>query len=198
VPGTASRFIPLKRPGAYPITTGIRQLAQALTEPTRLAPHRRSSASSRLRSITSRSRRRRCIRLRAEHGAYSESHTVISHHDGADTSSGNGGHGDPHDSPPTRATAPVEVMLYLVLPRCPATRSCPRKIQMSVFLQFRTVSGTLFGSGGGWARSPRRSAAPDRRPIDRGSQPHPLFYRASPARSARRAAQATLNRRASR
>jgi hypothetical protein len=33
IPGTASRFIPLKQPGAYPITTGIRQLAQALTEP---------------------------------------------------------------------------------------------------------------------------------------------------------------------
>jgi hypothetical protein len=33
MPGTASRFIPLKQPGAYPITTGIRQLAQALTEP---------------------------------------------------------------------------------------------------------------------------------------------------------------------
>jgi hypothetical protein len=35
IPGTASRFIPLKQPGAYPITTGIRQLAQALTEPQR-------------------------------------------------------------------------------------------------------------------------------------------------------------------
>src|SRR6202030_3073406 len=32
------RFIPLKQPGAYPITTGIRQLAQALTEPTELSP----------------------------------------------------------------------------------------------------------------------------------------------------------------
>src|ERR1700757_2488118 len=33
MPGTASRFIPLKRAGAYPTTTGIRQLAQVLTEP---------------------------------------------------------------------------------------------------------------------------------------------------------------------
>jgi hypothetical protein len=31
--GTASRFIPLKRAAAYPMTTGIRQLAQVLTEP---------------------------------------------------------------------------------------------------------------------------------------------------------------------
>jgi hypothetical protein len=35
MPDTASRFIPLKRAGAYRITTGIRQLAQALTEPLR-------------------------------------------------------------------------------------------------------------------------------------------------------------------
>jgi hypothetical protein len=35
MPGTASRFIPLKRAGAYPTTTGIRQLAQVLTEPVR-------------------------------------------------------------------------------------------------------------------------------------------------------------------
>jgi hypothetical protein len=33
MPGTASRFIPLKRAAAYPTTTGIRQLAQGLTEP---------------------------------------------------------------------------------------------------------------------------------------------------------------------
>ena len=33
MPGTASRFIPLKRAAAYPTTTGIRQLAQVLTEP---------------------------------------------------------------------------------------------------------------------------------------------------------------------
>src|SRR5262249_38388332 len=33
--GTASRFIPLKRAAAYPTTTGIRQLAQVLTEPAR-------------------------------------------------------------------------------------------------------------------------------------------------------------------
>jgi hypothetical protein len=33
MPGTASRFIPLKRAGAYPTTTGIRHLAQVLTEP---------------------------------------------------------------------------------------------------------------------------------------------------------------------
>jgi hypothetical protein len=32
-------------------------------------------------------------------------------------------------------------------------------------------------SSGG--RGAPRSAAPDRRPIDRSSQPHPLFYRAS-------------------
>ena|SRR6516165_5436145 len=35
MPGTASRFIPLKRAAAYPTTTGIRQLAQVLTEPAR-------------------------------------------------------------------------------------------------------------------------------------------------------------------
>ncbi len=35
MPGTASRFIPLKRAGAYPTTIGIRQLAQVLTEPNR-------------------------------------------------------------------------------------------------------------------------------------------------------------------
>jgi hypothetical protein len=39
IPGTASRFIPLKQPGAYPITTGIRQLAQALTEPDEVLGH---------------------------------------------------------------------------------------------------------------------------------------------------------------
>src|SRR5246127_5849458 len=33
MPGTASRFIPLKRAAAYPTTTGIRHLAQVLTEP---------------------------------------------------------------------------------------------------------------------------------------------------------------------
>src|SRR5689334_25408122 len=33
MPGTASRFIPLKRAAAYSMTTGIRQLAQVLTEP---------------------------------------------------------------------------------------------------------------------------------------------------------------------
>jgi hypothetical protein len=33
MPGTAPRFIPLKRAAAYPTTTGIRQLAQVLTEP---------------------------------------------------------------------------------------------------------------------------------------------------------------------
>jgi hypothetical protein len=33
MPGTASRFIPPKRAPAYPTTTGIRQLAQVLTEP---------------------------------------------------------------------------------------------------------------------------------------------------------------------
>jgi hypothetical protein len=40
IPGTASRFIPLKQPGKYPITTGIRQLAQALTEPAGMADAR--------------------------------------------------------------------------------------------------------------------------------------------------------------
>jgi len=45
-------------------------------------------------------------------------------------------------------------------------RECQRKIQMSVFLQFRSVSGTWFWvGGGGRARSPRRSAASDRRPM---------------------------------
>ena len=38
MPGTASRFIPLKRAGAYPTTTGIRQLAQVLTEPACTSP----------------------------------------------------------------------------------------------------------------------------------------------------------------
>jgi hypothetical protein len=33
MPGTASRFIPLKRAAAYPKATGIRHLAQVLTEP---------------------------------------------------------------------------------------------------------------------------------------------------------------------
>ena len=33
MPGTAFRFIPLKRAAAYPTTAGIRQLAQVLTEP---------------------------------------------------------------------------------------------------------------------------------------------------------------------
>jgi hypothetical protein len=31
--------------------------------------------------------------------------------------------------------------------RTEAERRCPRKIQMSVFLQFRSVSGTLFWVG---------------------------------------------------
>ena len=33
MPGTAFRFIPPKRAAAYPTTTGIRHLAQVLTEP---------------------------------------------------------------------------------------------------------------------------------------------------------------------
>jgi hypothetical protein len=36
-----------------------------------------------------------------------------------------------------------------------------------------------WGSGGGRARSPRRSAAPDRRPLYGRSKPHRLFDRAS-------------------
>jgi hypothetical protein len=38
MPGTASRFIPLKRAAAYPSTTGIRHLAQVLTEPLLRSP----------------------------------------------------------------------------------------------------------------------------------------------------------------
>src|SRR5580704_17720405 len=41
--GTASRFIPLKRAAAYPTTTGIRQLAQVLTEPVTISSSRLNS-----------------------------------------------------------------------------------------------------------------------------------------------------------
>src|ERR1700724_3985078 len=55
----------------------------------------------------------------------------------------------------------------LPAPKLPVTALQPAR--------FSPVSlARQLGSGGGRARSPRRSAAPDRRPIDRSSQPHPV------------------------
>ena len=54
------------------------------------------------------------------------------------------------------------------------------------------------GSGGGRARSPRRSAAPDRRPRHRSRNRTGCLTERASARSARRKVQPTLNRRASR
>ena len=74
--------------------------------------------------------------------------------------------------------------------------SCVHQIQMSPSLPFRNV--TAVGVGRRAGAEPQRSAAPDRRPIERSSKPHHLSAERAPARSARRAAQPTLNRRASR
>jgi len=52
---------------------------------------------------------------------------------------------------------------------------CVHQIQMSPSLPFTNVTGVGRRAGA----EPRRSAAPDRRPIDRSLKPHPLFYRAS-------------------
>jgi hypothetical protein len=53
--------------------------------------------------------------------------------------------------------------------------SCVHQIQMSPPLPFTNVRGVGWRAGA----EPMRSAAPDRRPIDRSSQPHRLFYRVS-------------------
>ena len=50
---------------------------------------------------------------------------------------------------------------------------CVNPIQMSLFLPFR--NDTLVGLGDGRARSPRRSAASDRRPQRGRAQPLPVF-----------------------
>jgi len=50
---------------------------------------------------------------------------------------------------------------------------------MSLFLPFRNVTVAALGVGRRAGAEPQRSAAPDRRPIERGLQPHPLFDRAS-------------------
>src|SRR5947207_5271124 len=61
---------------------------------------------------------------------------------------------------------------------------------MSLFLPFRNV--TVVGVGRRAGAEPLRSAALDRRPIDRSSQPHPLSTERAPARSARRVRSADL------
>src|SRR5947208_16569918 len=73
---------------------------------------------------------------------------------------------------------------------------CVHQIEMSLFLPFRNV--TVVGVGRRAGAEPQRSAAFDRRPIDRSSHPHPLSIERAPARSARRTAQPTLKTRASR
>jgi hypothetical protein len=92
-----------------------------------------------------------------------------------------------------------ELLIYVFYPSTPSTAAhnfegCRRKIEMSLSLPFRNV--TVVGRRAG--AEPRRSAAPDRRPIERRSKPHHLSTERAPARSARRTAQPTLNRRASR
>ena len=82
--------------------------------------------------------------------------------------------------------------LYIAL-----TVKCVHQIQMSLFLPFRNVTHRWLGRAAG-GRGAQRSAAHDRRPIDRSPQPHPLSTERASARSARRAAQPTLKKRASR
>jgi len=55
--------------------------------------------------------------------------------------------------------------------------------------QSRNDTPLWSGSGGGRAPSPRRSAAPDRRPMLRSPKSHPLSTERALARSARRPAQ---------
>jgi hypothetical protein len=73
----------------------------------------------------------------------------------------------------------------------PAVRvsKCPRKIEMSPGVQSRDDTPLWSGSGGGRAPSPRRSAAPDRRPMPRSLKSHPLSTERALARPARRTAQ---------
>jgi len=75
---------------------------------------------------------------------------------------------------------------------------CVHRIQMSPCLPFTnvTLAGLRVGRRAG--AEPQRSAAPERRPIDRSSQPRPLSTERAPARSARREAQPTLKRSVSR
>ena len=63
-------------------------------------------------------------------------------------------------------------------------RRCVHPIKMSSFLPNTDVTG----SGGGRARSPRRSAAPDRRSRYGYSKPPPMFLPSGLGRSARRSA----------
>src|SRR5205823_5502963 len=58
---------------------------------------------------------------------------------------------------------------------------CVHQIEMSLFLPFRNV--TVVGVGRRAGAEPQRSAALDRRPIDRSSHPHPLSIERAPARS---------------
>jgi hypothetical protein len=51
---------------------------------------------------------------------------------------------------------------------------CVHQIQMSPCLPFTNVTLAVVGVGRRAGAEPRRSAAPDRRPIDRGRQSHPL------------------------
>jgi hypothetical protein len=53
-------------------------------------------------------------------------------------------------------------------------KACRRKIEMAAGAQSRNDTPLWSGSGGGRARSPRRSAAPDRRPMLRSLKSHPL------------------------
>jgi hypothetical protein len=91
----------------------------------------------------------------------------------------------------------VHVVQYFATAYCAASVMCPPNRDVTVSAIYKCHSSVV-GVGRRAGVKPQRSAAPERRPIERSSQPHPLFYRASAARSARRATQPTLNRRASR
>jgi hypothetical protein len=55
------------------------------------------------------------------------------------------------------------------------TTRCVHQIEMSLFLPFRNVTVAVLGVGRWAGAKPQRSAAPDRRPIGRSSQPHPFL-----------------------
>jgi hypothetical protein len=77
-----------------------------------------------------------------------------------------------------------------------APRACVHRLEMSPSMPFRM--SLWLGSGGRRARSPRRSAAPDRRPPHTTRKRTRCLPERASARSARRTPQPTLSSRASR
>jgi hypothetical protein len=77
-------------------------------------------------------------------------------------------------------------------------RAVHAKYKYQCFLQFKNVSGTLFGSGGGRARSPGVAQRPTGARNADGRSRTAFFTERASACSARRTAQPALNRRVSR